>query len=67
VEPGANSSRAQGCRCEHEVRAQAEGESGVVIAVETRVWARTGVTSGAGLNKHGLERGQAHVATGAGV
>jgi hypothetical protein len=55
-------------------RARAEGELGTAIAIETRVSARTGATSSAGLNRRVLERGRAHAAakgaheaTGAGV
>jgi hypothetical protein len=49
VEPGANSSRAWGCRHEQSVHAYMEGELHTASAVETRVWAQTGPTSSAGL------------------
>jgi hypothetical protein len=39
-----------------------EGDSRATIAMGTRVWARTGVTSGAGLNGRMLQGGRAHAA-----
>jgi hypothetical protein len=40
--------RAGRTRCEHSVFARTEGNSRAAIAMEIRVWARTGATSGAG-------------------
>ena len=63
MESGIDSLRAQGCRHKPRIHARAEIELGAALAIETRVWVRTGMTSSAGLNEHVLERGRAHAAT----
>jgi hypothetical protein len=71
IGPGTNSRRGLLARTGLQARTQgpgaAEGDSGSAIAIETCVWARTGATSGAGLNGPMLERRRAHAAIGAGV
>jgi hypothetical protein len=51
---------------EHSVLVRAEGNPRAAIAMGTRVWARMGATSGAGLNGRVLQGGRAHAATGVG-
>jgi hypothetical protein len=47
---------------EHNVLTRTEGNSRSAIVMGTRVWARTGATSGAGPNGRVLQRGRAHTA-----
>jgi hypothetical protein len=55
VGSGADSSCAWSCGRKQGVRARMDGKSRAAIAVRTRIWARTGVTSVAGMNVRVLE------------
>jgi hypothetical protein len=46
----------------HSVLARTEGKLRAAIVMGTRVWTRTGATSGAGPNGRVLQRGRVHVA-----
>jgi hypothetical protein len=55
-----------GTGLEHSILVRTEGDSRAAIAMGTRVWARTSVTSGPSPNGRVLQGGRVHAATGAG-